>query len=148
MIIDKLKNIRLYDKIIPQEAIEFISTLNLNIDLGRHEISDRIYANVEKYTTKSLSEGKFEAHKDYIDIQLLINGREKIYYADKENLTVSEPYDKKRDIMFFSNNIEDSPFINLDGTNFALIYPHEAHAPQIMSNSVQEVLKVVVKVKV
>ncbi len=148
MIINKLKNISLYDKNIPHEAIDFVSNLSQGIDLGRHEISDGVYANVEKYITKPLSSGKFEAHKDYIDIQLLIRGREKIYYSDKESLTVSEPYDKDRDIMFFSNNIEGAPFVNLDGTNFALIYPHEAHAPQIMSDSEQEVLKVVVKVKI
>ncbi len=146
MIIDKLENIKLYTN-IPIEAINFIQNLNSSVKLGRHEISDRVYANVEKYTTKSLAEGRFEAHRNYIDIQILLCGSEKIYLSELAGLKVSESYDKNRDIEFYSSSIKNSFSVTLDGTNFIVIYPHEAHAPQVVAQYAQEVLKVVVKVK-
>jgi len=44
--------------------------------------------------------------------------------------------------------VSGSDFVTLDGTNFMMIYPHEAHAPQVVSESISTVKKVVVKVKV
>ena len=83
-----------------------------------------------------------------IDIQLLLEGSENIYYAFRDNLSVKVPYDETRDIAFYSDSIQCYPYIKLDGTNFMMIYPHEAHAPQVSINGLtQKVLKVVVKIK-
>ena len=148
MIIDKIENISIY-KNIPDIARDFILNLKKETpSLGKHILSDSIYANVEAYDTKLLSNGKFEAHKDYIDIQILLKGNEQIFVAPQNGLTVSEPYDVKRDIEFYSDDISSSQSIKLDGTNFVMLFPHEAHAPQISINEkVENVLKVVVKIK-
>ena len=71
MIIDKLENISIY-KNIPDEVIRFIKGLNTNTEEKRYEISENCYANVESYTTKDEDIAKFEAHKNYIDIQILL----------------------------------------------------------------------------
>ncbi len=148
MIIDKIENISIY-KNIPDIARNFILNLkNETPSFGKHILSDSIYANVEAYNTKLLENGKFEAHKDYIDIQILVKGQEQIFVAPQNSLIVSESYDAKRDIEFYSNNISTYSSIKLDGTNFAMLFPHEAHAPQIsIDEKVENVLKVVVKIK-
>jgi len=149
MITDNIENIDLYSSIIPKEAIEFIRKLNQNIELGKYEISDNIYANIEMYNTKPFSEGKFESHRQYCDIQILLKGEEYILYQPTKNLKNSGVYRQEKDIMFYLDKIENSPFVKLDGTNFALLFPHEAHAPQIATDDgVQNVIKVVVKIKV
>lgn len=149
MIIDKIENISIY-KNIPDIARNFILNLkNEAPSLGKHVLSDSIYANVETYETKLLNNGKFEAHKDYIDIQILLKGQEQIFIAPQNGLTVSEPYDAKRDIEFYSDDISFSQSVKLDGTNFVMLFPHEAHAPQIsIDEKVENVLKVVVKIKI
>ena len=99
--------------------------------------------------TKPHEVAKFEAHRDYIDIQLLLSGNERIYYNDVEGLVEAAPYDKSRDIVFFKDSVKKSDYLTLNGTNFALIYPHEAHAPQVSVNDyAEQVKKVVVKVKI
>ena len=148
MIIDKIENISIY-KNIPDIARNFILNLKKETpNIGKHILSDSIYANIETYDTKLLENGKFEAHKDYIDIQILLKGQEQIFVAPQNGLAVSEPYDAKRDIEFYSDNISFSQSIKLDGTNFVMLFPHEAHAPQIsIDEKIENVLKVVVKIK-
>jgi len=148
MIIDNLENISMY-RIIPDHVSDFIKSLPKDIALGRHELIDTDYANVEEYNTKTLSEGKFESHNNYIDIQILLEGCEKIYYTSTSEVSVDVPYDNARDIMFYSEKIDRSDYVTLNGRNFAMIFPHEAHAPQIaMDDKSAKVKKLVVKVKV
>lgn len=148
MIVDKIEKLKLY-KEIPGEVVQFLSELDINnIKLGKRVLSDCIYVNIEEYNTKDIEVASFESHDKYIDIQLLLKGSENIYYASRDNLSVKVPYDETRDIAFYSASIQGYPCIKLDGTNFMMIYPHEAHAPQVSINGLtQKVLKVVVKIK-
>lgn len=148
MIVDKIENISIYNN-IPVEAVKFINSLNTNIQLGRYELENDIFANVEKYETKLIENAKFEAHNDYVDIQILLKGNENIFITDKTILTVSEPYDQNRDICFYSDKLDSSMPVRLDSSNFVVVFPHEAHAPQVSINEIpEEVLKVVVKIPV
>lgn len=148
MIVDKIEKLKLY-KEIPSEVVQFLSELDINnIKLGKHVLSDCIYVNIEEYNTKNIEVASFESHDKYIDIQLLLKGSENIYYASRDNLSVKVPYDETKDIAFYSDSIQGYPCIKLDGTNFMMIYPHEAHAPQVSINGLtQKGLKVVVKIK-
>lgn len=148
MIIDKIENISKY-KEIPEFAHTFIKNITPDIKEGRYELGEDNFANVESYLTKPHEVAKFEAHRNYIDIQLLLSGNERIYYNDVEGLVEAAPYDKSRDIVFFKDSVKKSDYLTLNGTNFALIYPHEAHAPQVSVNDyAEQVKKVVVKVKI
>lgn len=141
MIVDKLENIDKYD-LIPDYAKEFIRGLSADIELGRVELEGLDYANVETYTTKPHDKCRFEAHKKFADIQILLKGVERLDYSDKE-MTVVEPYDEKRDIAFFNGN--ETERIILDGTNFVLLMPNELHRPQMCFEAPEQVKKVVVK---
>ena len=145
MIIDKISNIGNYPQ-IPDYVVKFIESIDQNVKLGRHVLSENEYVNVETYHSKSIKNAKFEAHNKYIDIQLVVNGRERIYLKNTDALKYSLPYNDEKDIRFFEDSVDDSDYVTLDGTNFILIYPHEAHAPQISINDeCCEVKKVVVK---
>ncbi len=148
MIIDKLENISLYSQ-IPDYVCEFLKTLSEDTPCGRYGLSETDYVNIETYTTKTISEGKFETHNNYIDIQLLLNGKERIFMDSRAGLTENNPYNSEKDIIFYSDDIGNSDYVTLDGTNFVMIYPHEAHAPQIAFNNLpQKVKKAVFKIKV
>lgn len=148
MIIDSLDNISIYED-IPQNVIDFIKNLTPQIEVGRYEIDNNSYANVEVYETKNLKDCKFEAHKKYIDIQMLLSGIEELDYTPVKGLKVSEEYDAKRDIMFFENPDRILDSVILEAGKFALIYPHEAHRPQMAFNEIlKSVKKVVVKIKI
>ena len=148
MIIDSLENMSIYDN-IPQNVINFVKTLTPETEIGRYEIDNNSYANVEVYETKNLKDCKFEAHKKYIDIQMLLSGIEELDYTPVKGLKVSEEYDAKRDIMFFENPDRILDSVILEVGKFALIYPHEAHRPQVAFNAkLKTVKKVVIKIHI
>ena len=135
MIIDKLENAHKY----PQIPLDALKKAISGLELGRHELSDSIYINVEEYTTKT--ENRFEIHKKYADIQILLEGKERLDYG------YSKPaqYNEDRDFAFFDTDVVSS--IVLDGTNFVMLFPEEAHRPQMAINSPAKVKKAVIKVK-
>ena len=131
MIIDKIENIGNYPQ-IPEYIVNFIKGLSEDTECMRYELIDEDFVNVETYTTKFISDAKFETHNNYVDIQLLLDGEERIYLTSREGLNESAPYNPEKDITFYTNSIEQADFVTLDGSNFVLIYPHEAHAPQVI----------------
>ncbi|MBQ8668658.1 YhcH/YjgK/YiaL family protein [bacterium] len=148
MIIDKIENIGNYPQ-IPEYIVNFIKGLSEDTECMRYELIDEDFVNVETYTTKLISDAKFETHNNYVDIQLLLDGEERIYLTSREGLNESAPYNPEKDITFYTNSIEQADFVTLDGSNFVLIYPHEAHAPQVsLSNKSMPVKKAVAKVRI
>lgn len=145
MIVDSIENISKYS-FISQNVIDFIKGLSPAISEGHYDIDEESYANVDVYEPKLIEKCKFEAHKKYIDIQILLEGEEEIDCININHLDISEKYDENRDVMFFkdSDNIPDK--IILKPSKFVFIYPHEAHKPQIKTNS-QSVKKAVIKIK-
>lgn len=145
MIIDKIENISLYEQ-IPDYAVEFIKNLTSDTLCSKYKLNENDYVNIETYNTKPVTQGKFETHNDYIDIQLLLDGTEKIYLNNRQTLKILTPYNSEKDITFYSDDISTSDYVTLNGKNFIMLYPHEAHAPQIGDG--KNVKKVVVKLKV
>lgn len=146
MIVDKLENIESYPQ-IPTHAVEFIKKLTKNIECKRYEISETDYVNVETYSTKAHENCFFEAHKNYADIQILLSGIERLDYTEIANLKIKTPYDESRDIAFYENTVNETCNVTLDGTNFVLIFPNEAHRPQMNFETSIDVKKAVVKIR-
>lgn len=150
MIFDDIKNIKNY-ALIDEKIADFILNLTAAQECGKVFLSeDRLtYANVEEYTTKTLENCKLEAHKKYIDIQLLLEGVEELDYINVEGLNVKEAYAPERDIMFFETPEKVLNRIILETGKFALLYPHEAYQPQMAyKNAPSKVKKVVVKIPI
>ncbi len=148
MISDKLENIEKYN-IVSDQVSDFLRSLTPDFTAGHYEIDDTAYANIDIYETKDISLCKFEAHKKYIDIQMLLSGQERLDYTSVTGLSVSEEYDLQRDVMFFHSPSEYVDTVALKPFKFAVLYPYEAHRPQMnISNTSQIVKKVVVKIKV
>lgn len=148
MIFDNLENIDKYSIVTP-EISEFIKNLNVNTPCGRHELSDKAYANVEEYSTRGALECNLESHRKFIDIQILVSGEERIDFINIDGLKVLESYDCVKDIIFYKKPKTELNSIYLNGRNFAIFYPDDAHAPQITTLGAQNsVKKVVVKIAV
>lgn len=150
MIIDKLENISLY-KEIPNSVVKFLKDLDVdNLEFGKHILEDSNFVNIETYDTKPIEKAKYESHDNYIDIQMLLKGNEKIGVINRNGLVVMNPYDKDRDITFYTDKVDGNKSILLDGSNFVMLFTHEAHAPQIAADyqTSENVIKLVAKVKV
>lgn len=117
------------------------------IEIGRHQITEDIYANVEIYNTKDITEGKFESHKKYIDIQYIIDGEENIICENIDSLAIKEKYDENKDIIFYENNgLGISNILRND--EFIILYPKDAHMPCISIKESKTNKKIVFKIPI
>jgi YhcH/YjgK/YiaL family protein len=150
MITDTLAQYRRYINLSPRfaAAFEFLAKLPASQPDGRCDIDGgNCFALVQSYTTKPLAQAKFEAHRQYTDIQFILAGRETLLWSPLAALTqVTEPYAAERDIAFFANPAQWTP-INLSAGQFAIFFPEDGHAPGIAVAGSETVRKVVIKVR-
>lgn len=150
MIYDKTENIELYfkEKSPLYKALKFAINFDSSQPDGRYEIEgDDIFALVSSYETKDLNELKFEAHKKYIDIQLLLQGSEFIDISFNKNLVVDKAYSKENDVALFKQPKLFTSLLIEPGM-FAVLYPHDIHQPCRKVESNNSVRKMVIKVRV
>ena len=93
MIIDRIENAALYYPLHPKfkQAFDYIAQINIHtLPAGRHEIDNSMYVLVQEYTTKTKEEGKWEAHRRYIDLQYVVQGAEGMGYTNIHHLRQGE----------------------------------------------------------
>lgn len=98
MIIDKLENLNFYQKMLPHlaEGLKALAALD-SYEEGTYEF-DGGFFKIQKGTTLPMAEGTFEAHRRYIDVQVLLEGSEDIAWAEIADLTPTTAYDSEKDI--------------------------------------------------
>lgn len=150
MIIDSLSNAKKYSCVhsLFARAFEYIQSQNLGtIEPGKYEISgDELRAIVSSKPGKTVEESteKFECHDKHIDIQLCINGKEKIGWKPRHTCNQQKgSHNPEKDVSFF-NDAPDMYFQLTDG-QFAIFFPEDVHAPMIGEG---EIKKMVIKVKI
>ena len=150
MIFDRLSNSKQYEKLNEKFKIGFDFLKNNNLKEmkdGRYDIVEGVFANVQSLKTKNKTEKKWEAHKDYIDIQYVIKGEECMGYGILEDFKkVVVPYDKEKDIEFLDG--EKFNYIDVNENDFVIFYPNDVHAPMLSVKEDVEIKKVIVKIKI
>ena len=114
---------------------------------GRYDIhGDDLFAAVSRYETEPGADRKFENHKKYIDLQIVLDGEEEIHWADVKTLIqVSEEFSKGGDIAFYTG--ESKGYTLLGGEQCVILFEEDAHMPNVCHGDVASVLKVVFKIR-
>lgn len=128
-------------------GLEFLETHDLKaMENGKYEIfGEDVFINIQEYTSKPETDGKWEAHRKYIDIQVLIKGSERIGVGEIQDFTTTEAYDEEKDVEFLTTN-SPQQFITMKENDYIILYPYDAHMPQISIDKPIAVKKAVVKV--
>lgn len=110
MILDDVNNIKNYLGISKNLdiAINYLATTNLKrLKVGEYEILGKdVYAIIQEYDTKPFEDGKFEAHREHIDIQYIICGEEYIGYAPLHSLEPIDQYNPEKDKVNLNGDAE------------------------------------------
>jgi len=128
-------------------ALKFLKESDLaTIDLGRHDITAKTYANVQEYTSKT--ENGYEAHRQYIDVQVVISGEENIFVAPLDKaFDITHEYDAQGDYVLFAD-AADNKAVLANPENWVVLFPNEAHKPGMAITEPATIRKVVVKIPV
>ena len=128
-------------------AYDFIVNKAEGAAVGKYNLVNGAYVSVQEYTTKARSEAKYEAHKKFIDIQMILSGKELIAVSPIEKMTISDEYNEEKDFMLFHHNDECTDYV-LEAGDFLILYPQDVHMPGVCVNEKSPVRKIVVKVPV
>ncbi len=113
----------------------------------RIDITDTCYAIISTYTTASRDTKEYESHRKYIDVQMLIEGREYIEVAPIGSLEVTQDYSDEKDVLFYSNSLRGDDIL-LEPGNPVILMPEDGHMPGVACSEPMAVKKVVVKIPV
>lgn len=117
--------------------------------LGKFEDSDHMYHMIQCYETKSREDTRWESHQNWIDIQYLRTGQERIdVLVSKKGLEKAEQ-NKDMDVIFYRENglVRENQVLLEDGM-LAVFYPEDIHRPGICLEQPQTIEKVVFKIRV
>ena len=129
------------------DAVAYLKTLDLaGLEPGKYQVNDDFYYSIQEYETKKIEDCKFESHKNYADIQMIISGREAIDIAPIACCTVKTEYDETKDVMFW-NDAETMARMELTAGSYAIYLPDVAHKPGIAVSAPEKVKKCVGKVR-
>ena len=131
MIVDALANAGRYRGITPllDRALAEIERLaGSPLADGRHEFAgEKLVAIFSSYQTEDPKDKRFEAHRRFIDIQVVLEGRETLYWSPLPSLEPREGYSDADDIAFFTGPAGIA--VPLEPGWFTVLFPQDAHKP-------------------
>ncbi|ANY66121.1 hypothetical protein BBD42_06355 [Paenibacillus sp. BIHB 4019] len=116
---------------------------------GKYEIDgERLFVLVQHVETRPAEEQLAESHKQYIDIQLLLKGRELIRVArDNGEAVVTADELDSRDRLSYKDVSDESDIVLTPGM-FAVFFPYDIHRPCCSVEAEMTIRKAVVKLHV
>ncbi len=149
MIFDQIKNLSSYRDLLPGiAAVEvFLRDTDLtSLTAGKIQLGGGVVCNVNRYEPKP--ESKWEAHRNYIDLQYVVSGAETMVYASLDDASDAGDYNAEKDLQFFGGAARAVSMDFGDG-DFALFFPQDVHMPGLKNSAADgEVLKLVFKIPV
>lgn len=137
MIFSALSQSGRYTELHPlfQHAFDYIRDTDLyHMAPGRYPImGDEMIVIVEHVQAKSREMAKLEAHRRYIDIQLVLEGDEMMGWKPLADcLNPLADHSMEKDIRFF----HDAPasYVPVPADHFCIFFPEDAHAPLVAPN--------------
>jgi biofilm protein TabA len=141
MIVDTLANLDRYRGLDPRldrglaalKELDVERTAGSALREGRNELAGAdLYAGLSSYRTQAPEAKAFEAHRRYLDIQVVLQGRETMSWAPLERLTLTVPYSAAEDIAYY--RLAEGPGglgmgVPLEPGLFAVLFPQDGHRP-------------------
>lgn len=110
-------------------------------------VDEEFFFFVREYYTKEEEKCILESHREYIDIQVIVEGQELIKLADSRWLTCKSEYDDKADITIW-NPRNSMTEVLLKKGSYVVLYPYDAHMVGVQYEKCNRVVKIVGKLKV
>lgn len=147
MIITNLENSQRIESLHPlfKTLFDYVKSHDLlQMECGRIELKgDELYINNVNPECKKADEQVLEAHRKYIDVHIVLEGKETIAWKAIEDChQVIREYDEKDDYMLYGDCPDN--YITLTPGQLLIVYPEDPHAPTIGEGRIR---KMIAKIK-
>lgn len=148
MIVSNLQNSERIESLHPlfKQLFDYVKTHDLlHTECGRIELEgDDLFINNVNPTCVSASDQVLEVHRNYIDVHILLEGKERIGWKALEDVTdLKQAYQKEGDCALYSDT--PTSFVDLLPGQFLIVFPEDPHAPVIGGGKIR---KLIGKVKI
>ena len=115
---------------------------------SRVELAGGAFALEQVYLAKARTDGLFESHRKYIDVQVVFEGEEVMELAEISRLTVKQSYEVDRDCALYAD-FAGASVLRLSAGDAAVFFPPDGHMPGIRPGAAANLVrKTVIKVPV
>ena len=106
MITDYVDKLNLYPEL--QEYADMVHGFIQRVEkeklpAGRYDLEKGVFASLQNYNTRPFAGAQMESHKKYCDLQYIVSGNEKIYWASLRKLTVVDDHTEDGDYLLYSD---------------------------------------------
>lgn len=109
---------------------------------------DNVYMNMAAYETHPTDKAVFEAHKQYVDVMVMVEGTETIYVKATDKLSnVYLPYTPEKEALLADFDKDATP-VRLEAGSFVILFPQDAHSPGCHAEGAVNVKKIIGKVRI
>jgi YhcH/YjgK/YiaL family protein len=150
IIIGKIKYLHTYKGLSKEidEAINYVlNTDLLALETGKYVINENITVNRQRYIGKEFEIAAPENHQKFLDLQIVVKGKEGFGYAHVSNptLRITDEYNAEKDLTKYI--VKDECIYEMSEGSFAIVYPEDIHRPGIKIDD-NYIEKVVIKIRI
>lgn len=143
MIVSNLQNSERIESLHPlfKMLFDYVKTHDLlHMECGRIELAgDDLFINNVNPICVSASDQVLEVHRDYIDVHILLEGKERIGWKAFEDVNqLKQSYQKESDCALYSD--EPTLFVDLLPGQFLVVFPEDPHAPVIGEGKIRKLI--------
>lgn len=147
MIFGNIKNLCEYDY-LPEnikKCFEYAASNDLlNYETGSHEIDgDNLFVNIVSYETTEVENRFWEAHRNYLDLHLMLDGKEQIDVNFIENMKEKEFVEKDD---FLPLEGDKNGHVILEKGDFLICYPNDGHRTAVKVDNPEKIKKAIFKI--
>lgn len=130
-----------------QSVFEFLKSDLSSLKPGRYSlVGDQVFAMISTYETKTKADSKWEAHRQFIDLQLVLDGSEMMGLLPLNKAVKPEEYDEAKDLQFFEE--QPGEYFQAAPNYFFVFFPEDVHRPGLQVEGATSVKKLVIKLAV
>ena len=145
MIVCPWKDIKKYAALLPgiEEAFDAVNALTEYENKKTYPLSNDNRFFVAAQSTKPVDVA--EAHRNYLDIQYIVKGKEVVGWADLNACRIQGEFNEAKDIGMYEGPFE---YLTINEGICYVAFPEDAHMPGRHLDVPNDFVKVVVKLKV
>lgn len=146
MIVCPFKDLGRYAAVIPglEEAVKVAQSIS-SMEPATYPLENGGKILVQQNTTKAAQGQLLEAHREYLDIQYIVKGKETVGWAPVDTLTLDGEFNTTKDKGMYSGHCD---FMEIGEGYCYVVFPEDAHMPGSHLETPSDYQKMVIKLKV
>lgn len=128
-----------------KKTFQFLQSDYSAMEVGKYPlVEDELIVNIQEYNSKEPKDARWEAHRKFIDLQLVIDGKEQMGIMPLSEATHAGEYNAEKDVVFYGEN--NGAIYAANKQQFFLFFTSDLHRPCMKDELSSPVKKLVMKI--